>query len=211
MVPVSVVVPTLDREEILERALASFLNQDYGSYEIVVVDQSTADPSPELDFLVKNNKKIKYFRMKKRGSPIARNFGVREASGEIIISCDDDIVVPPSWISAHVRNYDDPMVGAVTGRVLTETERDVSQISEVGTFDWRTGNLINNSDASFRTEVDHAYGCNMSFRKKVFVEVGGFDPAFMTLGYFEEADLSLRIRKLGQKIIFEPEAVVVHF
>ena len=156
------------------------------------------------------NERIRYFHIGRAGSPAARNFGVGKAKGEIIISCDDDIVAPSSWITAHARNYQDPEVGAVAGRVISENERSTDEIKEVGTVDWCTGNLVNNFDANFRAYVDHGYGCNMSFRKRVLMEANGFDVVFRALGHFEEVDLSLRIRRLGYKIVFEPKAMVKH-
>jgi len=207
---VSVVVPTLNRQKNLKRAILSFLNQDYGNYEIVIVDQSTSELSSDLRAIIERDKKIRYFHIDRAGSPIARNLGVKQSKGEIIISCDDDIVAPLSWITAHANNYHEPVVGAVAGRVLSENERGTDKIREVGKINWLTGNLTNNFNASFRTGVDHAYGCNMSFRKGVFAKTRGFDAVFIALGHFEETDLSLRIRRLGYKIIFDPQAVVRH-
>ncbi len=207
---VSVVVPTLNRQKSLKRAIISFLNQDYDNYEIVIVDQSTSELSSDLRSLIERNERIRYLHVAGTGSPIARNLGVKQAKGEIIISCDDDIVSPPSWITAHVKNYHDPAVGAVAGRVLSENEHNIDEAKEVGKIDWCTGSLTNNFGADFRTYVDHGYGCNMSFRKGVFVKIRGFDAAFTALGHFEETDLSLRIRKLGYKIIFDPQAVASH-
>ncbi|HDY67931.1 MAG TPA: glycosyltransferase family 2 protein [Candidatus Scalindua sp.] len=204
----SVVVPTLNRQRSLKIALVSLLDQDYDSYEIVVVDQSTSLPSSDLKSLMEGEEKIRHFHIKRPGLVDARNFGVKQAKGEIIIFCDDDVVASPSWVTAHVRNYHEPVVGAVAGRVFFHNGRDTNRIRKVGKINWRTGTMISNFDANFRTEIDHVYGCNFSFRKRVFLQTGGFDRSFNYI--FDDADMSLSIKELGHKIIFAPEAVVEH-
>ncbi|RMF03009.1 MAG: hypothetical protein D6768_06920, partial [Chloroflexi bacterium] len=61
-------------------------------------------------------------------------------------------------------------------------------------------------------EVDRLRGCNMSFRRSVLKQVGGFDPAFDAAAYsvFEEVDVCTRIRRAGFILIFEPQAAVHH-
>jgi len=70
--------------------------------------------------------------------------------------------------------------------------------------------LIDNFDATERAYIDHAQGCNMSFRKEALVKAGGFDERFGGSAHLEETDLCLRIRRAGYKLVFDPEAALVH-
>lgn len=60
-------------------------------------------------------------------------------------------------------------------------------------------------------EVEFLEACNMSFKREVLEQVGGFDPTFIGLGDYHEADLCFRVRKFGYKLIFNPKVLVYHF
>jgi len=149
----SVVVPTLNREESLRRFLDGALQQTYEEYEIVIVDQSDGEPSEGLrEQLARGVDRIRYFHIPRCGSPRARNFGAVQARGEILISCDDDIVVPPRWVAAHAANYADVSVGAVAGRVASPLDDQPYDGQGMGRVNWRTGEMGNNFAADFRTD-----------------------------------------------------------
>ncbi len=59
-------------------------------------------------------------------------------------------------------------------------------------------------------EADSATGCNMSFRKQLLARIGGFDEGFIHRAHREETDVSLRVRALGYRLLFDPEARVEH-
>ena len=59
-------------------------------------------------------------------------------------------------------------------------------------------------------ERDMVTGCCFLMTKKVFDEVGGFDPGYK-IGYFEDSDLNMEVRSRGYKIYFEPRSVIYHW
>src|SRR5439155_3617567 len=111
-------------------------------------------------------------------------------------------------------HYDDPSVGGVGGRVLKGSESP-------GEW-WETdkiGHVLPNGElyAGFDTDrgqilsVDHVMGCNMSFRREVIAQLGGFREDYPGIsGVCEDSDMCLRVRALGYKILFDPAAVVNH-
>lgn len=70
--------------------------------------------------------------------------------------------------------------------------------------------LTDNFDATTRGYIDHAQGCNMSFRKEAIMKAGKFDERFGGSAHLEETDMCLRIRKAGYLLVFDPEAELVH-
>ena len=70
--------------------------------------------------------------------------------------------------------------------------------------------LIDNFDATIRLYIDHVHGCNMSFRKEAILKAGGFDECFGGSTHLEETDLCMRIIKEGYKIVFDPQAELIH-
>ena len=206
---VSVVVPTFNRGQALCQALKSLLKQDYKNYEILVVDQSTKKFAIKEKFLKKYKAKLRLFRLNPPSLTAARNLGVKKAKGKIILFCDDDIVAGEGLVSAHAINYKDESVGAVTGRVITVGQkmevdcRSAGQISPWGT-------VAGGFSSQIRQEVKNVFGCNLSWRRKVLKEAGGFDENFVGNALREETDMALRVSRLGWRIVFDPKAELSH-
>jgi glycosyltransferase involved in cell wall biosynthesis len=103
---VSIIVPTLDKPDILTKCLASLVTQTYKNIEILVCDSSTeTDITPLIEtFKNETNVPIKHIKIEKHGEsdytlPRARNIGVLEAQGEYIMLCDERICPEPTAIS----------------------------------------------------------------------------------------------------------------
>ncbi|MEH7502242.1 glycosyltransferase [Neobacillus drentensis] len=107
-VSVSVVVPCYNAISSIRNTIQSLGRQTYPqhSYEIIIVDDASTDES--FEFLktcsLPNLKLLRH--SKNKGAAGARNTGVSHASGEIIIFCDSDIIVPPWYIESHVKEHE---------------------------------------------------------------------------------------------------------
>lgn len=207
---VSIVIPTLNREEVLCNTIRFLLAQQYPNYEIIIVDQSKKHTPATEDFLTQHQKDLSYHRITTVGTSHAKNYGATQAKGEILFFCDDDIVPHNDHlITKHVENYTDPTVGGIGGRVIVKdnsmstNKKYIAHVSKAGIF-------YDNFSLKTRGAIDTVHGCNMSFRKKVFDQIGGFDERFTGNAFREESDLSFRVRHTGYTILFEPEAEVLH-
>jgi GT2 family glycosyltransferase len=201
---VSVIVPTYRRPVVLAETVRHLLGQDYPSYEIIVVDQSEeARRSPVFD-----DARVSYFSIPERGPQAAKNFGIRHARGDIILTVDDDIVPDPDLIAQHVKNYGDPLIGAVGGRVFSpgQPETDDRTIGVIKP----NGIAVGNYTSRIKRPISSVFGCNFSFRKRVFEAVGPYDMRYIGNFIREESDLCARIIKAGHTIIFEPDARIIH-
>jgi GT2 family glycosyltransferase len=207
---VSVIIPTYKRKGTLKELLHAFLKQDYNDFEIIVVDQSPSVTKDFLKLITDNSNKIKYVCFPGQNAARARNAGLKVACGEIIICCDDDVMITPGFIKNHVKNYEDPSTGEVSGRVICANDRPLSKIKKVGRLRKWDGKVTGNFNADFKADIEHAYGCNVSYRKELLLKVGGYDERLAGTGSFDDADISFKIRKLGYKIVFDPLAEVTH-
>ncbi len=92
MKKVSVVIPTHNRSELLKRSIESALNQDYKLHEIIVVsDGSTDDTDEMMKSNFENNPLVHYFSYSpNKGGNYARNFGIKESTGDYVAFLDDD-------------------------------------------------------------------------------------------------------------------------
>ncbi|WP_041933258.1 hormogonium polysaccharide biosynthesis glycosyltransferase HpsN [Gloeothece verrucosa] len=224
---ISVIVPTYRREEPLKDTLSDLLKQDYPAFEVLVVDQ-TPTHTPDIQTYLEqlsNHQKIRWFRVNWASLPGARNYGIRQAQGEIILFIDDDVQLPEGYLNAHARNYlSNADIGGVAGRVfdrmkLADSQKVNSSDSPYVIEDlppqamdpgiaWYYIDLVHTIKPQ---QVISARGCNMSFRREIFTKYGiGFDERFRGNAVREESDLCLRIRKSGYKIWYDPQAYLVH-
>ncbi|MDH6060575.1 hormogonium polysaccharide biosynthesis glycosyltransferase HpsN [Chrysosporum bergii ANA360D] len=218
---ISVIIPTYGREETLRDSIVDVLNQDYPKFEVLVVDQS-ATHKPEIQAYLEEISaadKIQWFRLDWASLPGARNYGVRQAKGEIILFIDDDVKITPQFLAAHAKNYlQNPEIGAVAGRVL-----DRGKLSDSGgelEIEYLPPQAMDPGIAWYHIDLVHtvkpqqvitARGCNMSFRREIFTQYKlNFDERFRGSAVREESDFCLRIRQTGYKIWYDPEAYLIH-
>ena len=144
----------------------------------------------------------------------SRNLGLDALDTEIVAFVDDDAFVHPGWAEAIVRPYEDGSVGAVGGRVVSadaEVYLDQPQRTDIGHLT-DDGQLIGNfeSPAAGELDVTHVMGCNMSFRRSILEQLGGLREAYTGISGIEDTDACLRVKGLGYRVIFAPQAVVTH-
>lgn len=187
--PISVVIPTYNRADLILEAVESVLAQTYPVLETIVVDDgSTDDTRQRLATWVKQGK-LRYIHQAKVGVSAARNRGVQEAKGELIAFLDsDDLFVPDKLEQQMAVFARDPDLGFVHcgfskfdehGQDLgyRDTSRYQGWIYPWMLLEWST--LM-------------AMPC-MLVRKDVFNEVGGFDEG---MTWAEDLDLW---RRIGQR------------
>jgi len=210
MPKVSVIVPTYNREETLYNTLRSLLDQDFPDYEILVIDQTERHSQGYLRFLAALPGNVRVIPHSPPSSPGARNRGIREASADIIILVDDDVLIErKDFISEHFKYYSEMERFAVTGRV----EQKEDFIGKVPSF-LKSEFVQWISASKFQSRSEHeayrAAGGNFSFRREWALQIGLYDENFIGTAWGEEYDFSLRLREQGYRIVYNPRAVLFH-
>jgi GT2 family glycosyltransferase len=212
MMPVvSIVLATFRREALLCQTLGDLLALRGSQHEIIVVDQTPQHTVETQTYLDEIKDRILYMHLEMPGLVAALNQGIRICRGQILLFVDDDIRVPdPGFVLDHARNYDDPTIGGVAGRVID------AKAPQVGVFDPRSADPLwgffhTSWDHETRCEVTTAPGTNMSFRREVIERVGGFDENLIGNAFRFENDLCLMVRKLGYRVVFDPQPTVHHY
>ena len=100
---VSIIVSTYQREKLLRETIGYSLAQDYRNRELLIVDQSLSHEPETARYLDSIAGQVRYFLLTHPNLPAARNFGIRQSKGELIVFFDDDMVIGPSLISRLVR------------------------------------------------------------------------------------------------------------
>ena len=195
------------------QTVEELLANNYRNFEIVVVDQ-TPSPSDDVErFMGQKGARVRYIKKGQPGLPGARNTGVAAARGDVILFVDDDVIPDRALVSAHARAYADDAIGGVAGRVLPvggpprNVQRNPGRIARVRCMGLC---ILDHFDSDVRTHAHHVRGCNMSFLKRAILEAGGFDVRYGGSAHLEETDLALRVREMGYRLVFEPDAALVH-
>lgn len=99
MIDFSVIIPTYNNEQKIERAVNSVVKQTFNSWELIIVDDGSTDATEDKlkSFLAEYNN-IKYYKQANKGVTVARNTGVEHATGEFICFLDSDDEVKENWL-----------------------------------------------------------------------------------------------------------------
>jgi len=213
---VSVIICTysMDRYTIFAECVESILQQSYDPIEIVLV----VDGNPEVFSRVRSefgdhDTVIVHNNSENRGISYSRTKGAELASGEIVAFIDDDGVAEPDWIEHHVAAYQKTDAIAVGGYVTPDwvTEKPAFFPEE---FYWLVG-CTERGFAEAGEEIRNGYGSNVSYRREVFLDVGGYDVNTGRKGdkhiQAHEAPVGIRIREAyGQGVLYVEDAIVHH-
>ncbi|NYZ78893.1 glycosyltransferase family 2 protein [Candidatus Micrarchaeota archaeon] len=207
---ISVVVPTHNRAERLMATLESLLKQKFKNYEVIVVDDgSTDDTGKRVAALAKKSNMLRYFKERQGGPAVARNLGIRKSKNEIVAFTDDDCLVPPDWLARLADAYGRfPEVAGVGGYL--KPRDDELKRSLFAQLEWVEAVCTYGVDMEEKISGEEGVvggTANMSYRKSVLEEVGGFDENFPWAAG-EDVDLKIRIVGKGNKLLYTPVEVV---
>jgi glycosyltransferase involved in cell wall biosynthesis len=101
----SVILPTHNKARYLDITLASYERQTERNFELIIVDDGSNDDTPEVIARYTRRLPIKHQRTDNRGRSAARNRAIALAEGELLVFSDDDRVVEPGFIEAHVSSF----------------------------------------------------------------------------------------------------------
>lgn len=206
----SVLIPTIGRDADPIHTIQGLLDQTVQPDEIIVIDQNS--PSlPVLDEYLTTVPRVRHLKFRTPGLPLNSNRGLFAAKGDIIIYVDDDVKIPRNFVEAHLKNYDDASIHGVAGRVCqAHGDPDPKTIRRTGEFSRFSGQVTAGFNALERKPSLFGQGANMSFRKSALQKIGGFDSGFAGNAYFGESDAGLRFHAAGFRMVFDPQAELLH-
>jgi len=173
---VSVVIPALNEEIIIEKCLTSIRRQTY-PVELILIDNGSIDRTPEI--AEKYCDKV----LIKPGYTLAqmRDIGVREASGDVIVTTDADCIAPENWVKELVKPFQDPEVVAVGGALRPLNDNLLSRF-----YCW-CSSIMQGIFKLFQ-------GANMAYKKTAYLATPGYADAKRA----EDWNLSWNLRKIGK-------------
>jgi len=187
-----VVVPTVDRIELLDRCLDGLAKQSDVQFEVIVVH----DGVPEVEALLERRKgdlRLVPLRSSVRPPAPKRNLGWRTARAPIVAFTDDDCEPEPGWLSAGLSAFEDDVV-IVQGRTSPHPDDDGNRGTFARTLD--VGDLTETYPTA-----------NIFYRRDALERVGGFDEQFVA---GDDTDLACRVLDGGGSAVFSEDASVFH-
>jgi glycosyltransferase involved in cell wall biosynthesis len=207
---ISIIICTRNRARSLKQTLEAInrVNPVPGlTAELIVVNNgSTDDTEQVLRSAVFSEIKFRAIVEPRKGLAVARNRGVREAAGEILVFTDDDIVPSQHWLEKMVAPLLARQCEGVAGRIELAPElRRPWMVSQHKV--WLA------ADDQPEAGKLQLVGANMAFHRSVLERVPAFDEELGAgaLGSFEETLFSWQLSEAGLRLRYAPDAVVVHY
>ncbi len=201
----SLIIPSYNREELLVQTLRCALAQTQPELEILLIDQ-TREHRPETQaFLDANRTRLRVIRPEVASVTKARNTGLREAKGEVLVFIDDDTSFEPGFVAAHVAAHADG-TQVVQGRVTEQGSKRPSRPT------WLTSSLRFKGGDNYDRDgaTNNITGCNFSITRGVVDAIGYFDENFKGVSVREESDYARRAWKAGLRFKFSASAALFH-
>lgn len=210
---ISIIIPTLNRNECLFNTLASFSHTSAETpFEILVIDQTTNPPQCKIDRIIDISKglNLQYFNINIANRSLAKNIGIEKSSGELILFCDDDIVVDANFLKTHSRIHTEhPDVGAMSCHLIESDQEEIIYDRPLRITCY--GRFINKANSISSGYVTSLNGGNMSFKRSALNKVGFFDERLSGTSMLEEPDIAYRLLKSGYRLFFSSASKVLHY
>ena len=185
---VSIIVTCYNKRGIIADCIKSVLNQNTQDYELIVVDDGSTDGSGSVINKFCSNPKVKIIQSSRRGAAAARNLGIRNATGRILLFLDGDSVLNQNALSKLLSSVNETEADCVGGELRAINDR--SAIA-------KTIELMQNE-----IERKWPFGAFVAYKRTALEKAGEFDEG-MEGG--EDVGLFLTVKKLGFKCIINPK------
>lgn len=215
---VSVVIPTMRGRAWLPECIAALRAQTFRDFEIIVVDNASADGSRE--WLV-GQPDVRVIRNEANvGFAAACNQGIRASDAPFVALLNDDTRAEPQWLealvegmsAAHPRQKKE--IGSCASLMLFADRPGVVQSAGIAVdraaiaWDRLRGCPADSAAALCACEVFGASGGAALYRRAMLDEIGLFDERFFA--YLEDVDLAWRAQRAGWRCVYVPRARVLH-
>ena len=196
---ISVIICAYNAASTLEDCLSSLERLTYPNLEVLIINDGSKDATGEI---ARRHPSMRLIEVPNGGLSRARNLGLSEATGEIVVYTDADVRVEPDWLTYLVQPFLTSDVVACGGpNVCPEDDAWLARavaLSPGGPMHVMLDDRI----------AEHVPGCNFAVRRDALLAIGGFNPIYLRAG--DDVDVCWRLQAQGGKIGFAPSALVWH-
>jgi glycosyltransferase involved in cell wall biosynthesis len=193
----------------IEDCLRSVLALDRHDIQVMVIDQSSGGETRKVAAAIaRGDSRVAIIQTESVGVSAARNLAVQLATSDIVAFADDDCIVEPDWLDALMREFVDPRVVGVFGRIVPPG------------FKTRTGTEIVFKESRERQVFEGrvppwyvGHGASRAVRRAAVIAIGGFDTHLgpgAPLRAAEDLDSAYRLLAAGGRLVYTGSAVSFH-
>ena len=212
----SIIIPTFNRKDVLRKCLQALDKQKFSHpYEIILVDDGSHDGTREsVEELQKSlSIPLTFLRQKKKGPAAARNLGIKNCSGKILLIIGDDIIATPNLVKEHVdwhSNRYPQNNAAILGFASWSPQIEVTPFMswlEKGGWQFPYGEIEG------KTEIDWKYLMtpNISFKREFLIQNHLFFDERFPYAALEDYEFGFRFFQKGGTLFYNPDAVGYHW
>ena len=214
--PLSVIIPTREREETLGQALRGYQKQSLPAEQFEIVLVNDHGPQEKLKSLLQANPVSFPVRMLENKGPegpaAARNLGIEQARGEIVLITGDDIIPDPDFLREHLDGHRrfPQLEAALVGKTLWHPDLQITPFMEIITgkggeqFDY--SGIKHNRPVSF----DHFFTSNVSIKRDFLIEEEDLFSTHYRYAAYEDIELAYRLHLGGMVLRFIESAKGYH-
>lgn len=200
--PVSVMIAAYNEEKVIVRTVESILDNGYTDMEVVIVDDGSKDATIRvLETAFEHHPQVRIFSQPNRGKSAALNHAIRQARNRILVAVDADTLFRKGAIGQLVRHFADPKVGAVSGNARVGNRHN--WITRFQSIEYVCGFNLDRRALDLLNAITVVPGAVGAWRKDLIDQLGGFGHDTLA----EDTDLTISIRELGYRILYEENAV----
>lgn len=194
----SLVIPTRNRAQALHLTMQhlSMSNYPFDDFEILVVNDGSNDDTDSVLQEWSSKLPLRAFAQAAQGTSKARNLAILEAQGKHILFIDDDVLIPPDFLTRHARLQNTYPDHLIRGPVVNIARPMYPPLPVLLPRAW--------------SHFSQNYLCtsNASIKRELLMQAGLFDPSFVR---WEDAELGVRLKHLGVRRIFDSTTFVYHW
>ncbi len=221
---ISIIICTYNRGHNLAnciRKLAEQKDTDSFSWEVLLVDNNSSDDTKTItdQLISKYPIDMRYVFEGEQGLSTARNKGINESKGGLLIFIDDDIHVTPNWLSSIFETYKKHDCDAVGGRIHVESPEYLPGWITPDMYGFLGHRDFGEESFQMNGRDEFPFGGNMAITRRMIEKIGFFDTRMGRKGEGskreelfkgEETDYFHRLTNTGGTIYYEPRALVYH-
>lgn len=199
---VTVLIAAYNEEEVIGKTMQSIMNSNYSNFEMIIVDDGSTDETARVvQSAMDRHPEIQLIQKPNGGKASALNLGIEQASSEIIVTLDADTVIAEDTIALIIRQFRDPIVGAVSGNVKIGNCKNI--LTWWQHIEYVTGYNLEKRALDELDSITVVPGAIGAWRKSALDAVGLFEEDTLA----EDTDVTMKLLRKGYKIRSEVDAI----